>query len=204
MASNITFKINGVDVTLSNGFGGIDLIMSHDAILKIDAQKFFGAMKVANENLNHIENIFWLEEYPGLGYGAPEIQKLNSIIFDNPFATEEIKLQAQQELNNINRPQIVESKNMPLRKRISGYVYFLSGNGFYKIGKTIILKKRITWYTINLPFKCSLEHAISSNDYAKCESHFHQKFKDKNVNGEWFVLNTNDLLAIKKIEVLNF
>ena len=85
-----------------------------------------------------------------------------------------------------------------------GLIYFLFGNGYTKIGKTVNLKNRKNFFDIKLPFKCEIIHVIKSNHYSKCELFFHSIFSEKRSNGEWFDLNEDDINWIKSIEVKNF
>jgi hypothetical protein len=44
-----------------------------------------------------------------------------------------------------------------------------------------------------LPFKVQLVHALRTNDISRCEWHFHDYFKSRRINGEWFNLTDEDL-----------
>lgn len=73
-----------------------------------------------------------------------------------------------------------------------GYVYFLRGEGFCKIGKTTQLDQRLKTLVIQLPFKVDLFHAIPTATPTSLEKQFHERFKDKRANGEWFKLEECD------------
>lgn len=87
---------------------------------------------------------------------------------------------------------------------IRGFVYFLAGDKYVKIGKTKRLNSRTGFLEVKLPFDCMLIHSIETNDITKCEDHFHDMFDSKRSNGEWFNLDENDIQEVKKITTLNF
>lgn len=78
-----------------------------------------------------------------------------------------------------------------------GYVYLISGNGSYKIGKSLDPQKRLK--ELKLPFPAEIIHTIESNDYTRAEQHFHWKFAEKQINGEWFALLDTDIEYMKSI-----
>lgn len=90
------------------------------------------------------------------------------------------------------------------RKIHKGYVYFVGGGGYYKIGKAVDMKERMKFYEIKMPFECKLVHVIKTNDIAKCEKKFHKRFDLNRRNGEWFQLNENDIQEVKNVTELNF
>lgn len=45
-----------------------------------------------------------------------------------------------------------------------------------------------------MPFKVELVHALRTKDISRCEWHFHDAFKSKRINGEWFRLTEEDLI----------
>ena len=67
-------------------------------------------------------------------------------------------------------------------------------NGYFKIGNSVNPKYREKTLQSEKP---------SIVLYATCDSNIehrlHMEFKDKRIRGEWFYLNTNDLLTIKNI-----
>lgn len=66
--------------------------------------------------------------------------------------------------------------------------------GYYKIGKTIDIERRVNDFIIsNLTIE--LVHVINKN----IESKLHKKYKDKNISGEWFNLSKEDIDYLKTI-----
>jgi hypothetical protein len=77
---------------------------------------------------------------------------------------------------------------------VAGYVYLIRSEHGYKIGKTKNLNQRLSTFGLKLPFPIELVHALRSNDITRCEWHFHDRFKRKRINGEWFRLTEEDIV----------
>lgn len=82
----------------------------------------------------------------------------------------------------------------------NGYVYFLGGHGYCKIGRAKRVTSRVKQLAIQLPWPVELVHVIPCADYAKSESALHRYFADQRANGEWFFLSDSDLEFIKAIK----
>lgn len=80
---------------------------------------------------------------------------------------------------------------------IPGYVYVLHSKYGCKIGKTVNLRDRTQLFGVKLPFPWTLYHYAWFEDYTDAERTFHQMFKDKRLDGEWFTLDDQDLATIK-------
>jgi hypothetical protein len=79
-----------------------------------------------------------------------------------------------------------------------GHVYVLgSSTGYYKIGQTQNLYRRLKKFEVALPFKVWLEMAIPFFDCIWAEKFFHAHFFEKRLNGEWFSLTYEDLIFIQ-------
>ncbi|MDO8335550.1 MAG: GIY-YIG nuclease family protein [Candidatus Saccharibacteria bacterium] len=79
-----------------------------------------------------------------------------------------------------------------------GEVYLLKHDSDYKIGKTNDSIRRGKEIKLLLPNDLMLIHIIKTDDPGGVEAYWHQRFKHKNTNGEWFKLNRQDVLAFKK------
>ncbi len=76
-----------------------------------------------------------------------------------------------------------------------GHVYILgSSTGYYKIGQTTNLVRRLKTFEVKMPFEIWLELSMTFVDCVWAEKFFHACFADKRVNGEWFKLEHKDLL----------
>jgi hypothetical protein len=74
-----------------------------------------------------------------------------------------------------------------------GYVYFIESKFGWKIGKTRDLNNRRKTFAVKLPFKFKLKYYIKSHDISKLEIFFHEYFKSRHVNGEWYLIKAEDI-----------
>jgi len=80
---------------------------------------------------------------------------------------------------------------------IPGYVYVIRSEYGYKIGKTVNLRARSRLFEVKLPFAITLEHYAWFDDYTTAERDFHETFRAKRKEGEWFDLSPSDLAHIR-------
>lgn len=80
-------------------------------------------------------------------------------------------------------------------------VYFVQekDNKYVKIGKTKNLKTK-TFFPYKMPFEWELIHTIQSKNIDSLEKFFHNCFKRKQINGEWFNLSEEDWEYIKNFD----
>ncbi|MGM0898600.1 MAG: GIY-YIG nuclease family protein [Bacillota bacterium] len=80
-----------------------------------------------------------------------------------------------------------------------GYVYFVQEhmNGSFKIGKTKHVERYMNLFVVKLPFENKLIHLIKSGNHHQTKAAFHQHFKDKRLEGEWFALNQDEVAWLK-------
>lgn len=77
-----------------------------------------------------------------------------------------------------------------------GYVYFVKeyGNKTVKIGKAINPYARILkGFGVKIPYQLELLYLLRSENPILTEGLFHEYFKMKRINGEWFDLQSEDL-----------
>lgn len=80
-----------------------------------------------------------------------------------------------------------------------GYVYLLGGEGYYKIGRSRNVSKRIRQLEIQLPWPVTVEHTIPCENHKVSERTLHDMFANNRANGEWFRLDDSDVDYIKAI-----
>lgn len=82
-----------------------------------------------------------------------------------------------------------------------GYVYVVkSDRGFYKIGRTINPENRRRTFEVKLPFEVEYLALIKAFDMVELEKLLHRRFSKKRVNGEWFMLDEDDIVFLRKLE----
>lgn len=80
---------------------------------------------------------------------------------------------------------------------IFGFVYLIKSGKYYKIGKTNSIDRRK--YEIGLHLAEGIEpiHSIETDDPSGIEAYWHNRFKAKRMNGEWFNLDSSDIRAFR-------
>lgn len=84
----------------------------------------------------------------------------------------------------------------------AGYVYVIEFDGHYKIGKTLTYVDRFYEYTKFYAEPTVIFCELVEN-YSKVEFELHSIFLEKNIRGEWFDLNENDLKVIERYLAIN-
>lgn len=83
--------------------------------------------------------------------------------------------------------------------RPDGYVYLLGGGGYYKIGRSRNVSRRMRQLEIQLPWPVEVLHTIPCEDHHASEKALHERFAGKRANGEWFALDDEDVEWIKGV-----
>lgn len=81
---------------------------------------------------------------------------------------------------------------------VPGYVYLVRSGKFYKIGRSNDHGRRTYEIGLQLPEKLELVHTIETDDAVGIERYWHERFRDRRRNGEWFALTKADVAAFKR------
>lgn len=87
------------------------------------------------------------------------------------------------------------------RQPRSGYVYLLHGTGtdWYKIGQSINPSVRLKQLGTRAPFPIETVGVYGASDMDAEELYWHERFRSKRVEGEWFVLTKDDVSAFLRL-----
>lgn len=110
------------------------------------------------------------------------------------YSDEDIERRWQERVEELDSPSRASVQREARQKaKTAGYVYLISGGGYYKIGKTTNLGDRRKQIGLQLPFEVSLRHAVHTEDIDRLELYWHERFASKRLNGEWFALTAEDV-----------
>lgn len=111
------------------------------------------------------------------------------------------------EILNFKRKDTRETQK-PKNNHINGYVYLLkSSNGYYKLGRTKNITRRLLGYRSKYPLEMEIIHIIPSKNYVLAETFLLNSFSECKLYGEWFSLNDDAInwilqLTYEKLELL--
>ena len=81
---------------------------------------------------------------------------------------------------------------------VTGHVYLLKHGKTYKIGCSKDASQRYKQIRVQMPYKTEEVHVIETDDPSGIEAYWHNRFKDRRLEGEWFNLSASDVKAFKK------
>jgi hypothetical protein len=98
-----------------------------------------------------------------------------------------------QESESITKEYSTENNDVDL-----AYVYLIKAGRFFKIGRTNSLGRREYELSIQLPESPKVIHTIKTDDPAGIEAYWHNRFRERRKNGEWFELTSKDVADFKR------
>lgn len=112
--------------------------------------------------------------------GVPELEKVLEICKSIPATN-----------------QII-TNNRLMDNPVFEYVYLMKSGQYHKIGRANSVGRREYELGIQLPEKVTTVHTIKTDDAMGIEAYWHNRFKSKRKNGEWFELTPDDVNAFKR------
>lgn len=79
-----------------------------------------------------------------------------------------------------------------------GFVYLMQSGRHFKIGRTNAVDRRQYEIGVQLPEKLESIHSIRTDDPSGIEAYWHNRFREKRLNGEWFKLSASDVRVFKR------
>ena len=98
-----------------------------------------------------------------------------------------------------DKPTVSDEPDDPdAAQPIAGYVYLVRSGKYHKIGRSNAHGRRAYEIGLQLPEKLEVVHTIETDDAVGIERYWHERFRDRRRNGEWFVLTKADVAAFKR------
>jgi hypothetical protein len=82
----------------------------------------------------------------------------------------------------------------------AGSVYFIESEFGWKIGKAKKIAQRKRDFAVKMPFVHAVRCHIKTHKKSQLERYFHDYFKDKQINGEWFNISLDDIIEAVKTQ----
>ncbi|OSC38742.1 GIY-YIG nuclease family protein [Mycobacterium decipiens] len=168
-------------------------LLTHLAVLTRKLGRFPTYAHLSMESRNN-------DDFPGestfrkrIGSKAEQVARLRAFAAaDDGFADVYGILSAQ-----TDGAEPAQSSDDPLVQS-TGVVYLIRSGRYHKIGRSNDLGRRSYEIALQLPEKAVLVHSFETDDPAGIERYWHERFKDRRQNGEWFILSPADVAAFKR------
>lgn len=79
-----------------------------------------------------------------------------------------------------------------------GWVYVLNSAFGQKIGRPRSMPDRMKTFAVRLPFLYTIPLCAWFDDHIDAESRYHRLFENKRLNGEWFLLDEDDVDLVRR------
>lgn len=100
-------------------------------------------------------------------------------------------------LDALPRPK-ADPETSPNRTPTVGHVYLLKHDKVYKIGRSTDAARRYKEIRVQMPHKMEEVHVIETDDPSGIEAYWHNRFREKRLEGEWFALSADDVKGFKR------
>lgn len=130
-----------------------------------------------------------------LGTRTQQVDRLRNFIESTPeFADVAALLPAV-----ADEPSVPDEGDDPeVAQPIGGYVYLVRSGKYHKIGRSNDHGRRAYEIGLQLPEALEVVHTIETDDAVGIERYWHERFRDRRRNGEWFLLTKADVAAFKR------
>jgi hypothetical protein len=92
----------------------------------------------------------------------------------------------------------IEVIGEPVHSPRAGVVYILKSAYGYKVGRTRNVPARMRAFGVHLPFFYTILLCAWFDDCVVAESEYHNIFRSRRINGEWFDLTNDDIDLIRR------
>lgn len=137
-------------------------------------------------------------------------------LFEQGLSLSEIELETEIKRSSISKKAKTENwqkgvllKNGNIKPKFNnqeqqdGFLYVVSfidtsNKVFYKIGIAKDHRSRLATHQTSIPFHLKIELICYVENMRDNEKELHELFKEKRIRGEWFSLDKEDIISIKK------
>lgn len=109
------------------------------------------------------------------------------------------------ELRVIDKWKMMKRNRWRKQRAYGGALYIVACAGYYKIGITHQLTKRLKYIQSDNALEVTAIHSfmLSTRKLRPCESYLHWLYTDKHVRGEWYMLTIDDVDFLKRLSKNN-
>jgi len=207
MPINKTLKLNGFSFTFTTMLYGTQFVIDPTNPEFIDFVEngnleYSKALKQIIADYEEISSVLFAEESLGMwgqGYSDDMLienyEKILASDYSSPYLKEKVFFELNPNLKNEEEPP------QKVKKRKLGFIYLIKAKtGECKIGYSTNVQQRLKSFQSYPPFKYTLIHHFPSDDMDKSELFLHEKYSQKNIQGEWFNLSDSDISDLIRIE----
>src|SRR5215216_4635009 len=206
MPINAPFEINGYQIVVStissqfftselNVFIDISDEATRNAVKSRDPKYLDALDKLCNDH-DEILSVLLAEEsfrfWMQTEFAKNQFDGLNQLL-NSRYSSERLKNKVKIELGLSPRHEKPKEQGS-IRKVRKGFIYLVQADtGQYKIGYSVDVQSRLKAFSVQPPFEYKLIHSFPA------EAKLHQKYDEKHIRGEWFLLSESEVEWIRSI-----